>query len=191
MHVLLILQGFVASYENIEPRSFRHFQQLAVFQPRIPHIAGRECFVVTKEWPQIVRNVLVAEDFFSRLQLMLVREGADFKDCIDRQRGEAGMGLFGRAAIFFIGQDDLWLDASAFDNGGPTSHFPLHNLDFFAISPFHDFRPCLSLNPSPYSPVSSKRQPNRSGQGPAELLLTHRSLHYQTPNQPVLFSRVQ
>jgi hypothetical protein len=72
----------------------------------------------------------------SRLQLVLVGEGADFQDRVDWHRGKAGVSLFGCAPVFFIDQNHVGLNAGSLSHG-PAAGLAGDNLNFAAFSPVH------------------------------------------------------
>lgn len=67
---------------------------------------------------------------------MFVSEGANDSYRIDRDRGETRVGLLGRAAVFFVGQHHLRLNAGSLDYG-PTADLPGNLFDNVAACPVH------------------------------------------------------
>lgn len=57
--VLFVFERLVACYQNIETGSFRGVQEIAVFQAAPAHECDRERLMMSKEKPQVVRDVLV------------------------------------------------------------------------------------------------------------------------------------
>jgi hypothetical protein len=81
-------------------------------------------------------------------RLMMVSEGSDSPDRLDRHGGETGMGLLRGAAVLFIHENYLGFHPCAFDRG-PTRATTRNDLDFGTLAPINlkalDHLPILNI----------------------------------------------
>ena len=114
--ILLVLQRFIAGYEDVEGCSFRSIEKLSVFQPSESRVHRR-----------MGKTLKASTDPCGRR--------LDSQDCSNRKRWEIRMRLLRCSSVVLVDDHLVWLD-SGFLDGRTTSTSAGHRLNFRANQPF-------------------------------------------------------